>query len=156
MKRGMKMQENVHRQNLALNRYWKRMNVQYHSYAAACGLSDPAMWTLYALYEHGEDSILTQNDIVEMWMYPKQTVNFTITGFVKKGYVYLEPMGGARNSKAVRLTEAGKQFCQKTIRPLMEAEENALLHLSAEERALLVRLSEAQCDALKTEIQKMI
>jgi len=156
MKRGMRMNETVHRQNIALNRSWKRMNVQYHTYAVACGLSDPAMWTLYALYENGEQAVLTQNDIVETWMYPKQTINFTITGFVKKGYVYLEPMGGARNSKAVRLTEAGKQFCEKTIRPLMEAEENALRKLSDEERMLLVRLNQAQCEALEAEVQKMI
>lgn len=151
------MSETVNGQNAALNRIWKRMNMQYHDYAVACGLSDPAMWTLYALYENrGEAHPLTQNDIVETWMYPKQTVNFTITGLAKKGYVCLEQLGGARNSKAIHLTEAGKQLCEKTIRPLMEAEENALRQLTEQERALLVRLNEAQCSALEHEIQKMI
>lgn len=151
------MSETVNGQNTELNRIWKRMNVQYHNYAVACGLSDPAMWTLYALYENcGGTHPLTQNDIVETWMYPKQTVNFTITGLVKKGYVFLEQLGGARNSKAVHLTEAGKQLCEQIIRPMMDAEENALRKLSEEERMLLVRLNAAQCSALETEIQKMI
>lgn len=149
------MNDAVDKQNITLNLYWKRMNVQYHTYAASCGLSDPAMWTLYALYENGEKPPLTQNDIVEMWMYPKQTVNFTIAGLVQKGCLYLEQLGGARNSKAVRLTEAGKQLCEQTIRPLFEAEENALRQLSAQERELLIKLNGLHCHALEEQITKL-
>ena len=150
------MNDSITKQNLELNLYWKRMNVQYHLYAASCGLSDPAMWTLYALYENGDRKPLIQNDIAEICMYPKQTVNFTITGFIKKGLLYLEPLGGARNSKAVRLTEQGKQFCEQVIRPLMKAEENALLKLTEEERKQLIHLSELQCRAVEAEIAKTL
>ena len=150
------MKETVQQQNLALNRVWKRMNQQYHAYAVANDLSDPAMWTLYSLEESGYEKILTQNDLVETWMYPKQTVNFTIAGLVKKGYVYLEQLGGARNSKAVRLTEEGKTFCRRVIRPLLEAEQNALRSLSDGQRALLIRMSEQQCAALEREVGTLI
>ena len=150
------MGDTINGQNIELNRIWKRMNVQYHNYAAACGFSDPAMWVLYALYENNEEQAVTQNDIVETWMYPKQTVNFTIAGLAKKGFVYLEPIGSARNSKAVHLTEAGKQLCERTIRPLMQAEENALRKLSEEDRNALLRINAAQCDALEAEIQNRI
>ena len=150
------MKETVQQQNLALNRFWKRMNMQYHAYAAANDLSDPAMWTLYSLEENGPDKIMTQNDLVETWMYPKQTVSFTIAGLVKKGYVYLEQLGSARNSKAVRLTEDGKAFCKRVIRPLIEAEQNALLTLSDAQREELLRLSEQQCSALEREVSALI
>ena len=150
------MKETVQQQNLALNRFWKRMNMQYHAYAAANDLSDPAMWTLYSLEENGPEKTLTQNDLVETWMYPKQTVSFTIAGLVKKGYVYLEQLGSARNSKAVRLTEDGKAFCKRVIRPLIEAEQNALLTLSDAQREELLRLSEQQCSALEREVSALI
>lgn len=60
------------------------MNQQYHAYAVANDLSDPAMWMLYSLAETGYGKTLTQNDLVEIWMYPKQTVNFTIAALVKR------------------------------------------------------------------------
>ena len=150
------MKETVQQQNLAMNRVWKRMNLQYHAYAVANDLSDPAMWTLYSLEEHGYSKVVTQNDIVEMWMYPKQTINFTIAGLAKKGYVYLEQLEGPRNSKAVRLTEEGKALCKRVIRPLLEAEQNALLSLSDEQRELLLRLSEQQCTALEAQVGALI
>lgn len=150
------MKKTAQQENIALNRIWKRMNQQYHAYAAANDLSDPAMWTLYSLEENGYEKVLTQNDIVETWMYPKQTISFTIAGLVKKGYVYLEQADRARNSKAVRLTEAGKAFCKQVIRPLIEAEQNALLTLSDEQRELLIRLSEQQCAALEMKVGALI
>jgi len=82
------MDSEVKAQNIALNQFCKRMNEQYHAYAVRCGLSDPALWVLYSLWE--ADTILTQNDICSLWMYPKQTINFTISGLVKKGLVQLE------------------------------------------------------------------
>ena len=75
---------------------------------------------------------------------------------MKKGYVYMEQLGGARNSKAVRLTEEGKTFCKQVIRPLIEAEQRALFTLTDEQRELLLRLSERQCTALETEIGSLI
>lgn len=65
------MRETVQQQNIELNRVWKRMNQQYHAYAAANDLSDPAMWMLYSLAETGYGKTLTKNDLVEIWMYPK-------------------------------------------------------------------------------------
>ena len=87
------MDAEIKAQNLAMNQYCKRLNEQYHNYAVACGLSDPTLWVLYSLWE--TDTYLTQNDICALWMYPKQTINFTITGLVKKGLVRLEQRPGS-------------------------------------------------------------
>lgn len=134
------MDSEVKAQNIALNQFCKRMNEQYHAYAVHCGLSDPALWVLYSLWE--ADTILTQNDICSLWMYPKQTINFTISGLVKKGLVQLEQRPGARSGKAVRLTAAGEAFCHKAITPLLMAEERSLLQLADSDRRTLVALSE--------------
>mgnify|MGYP002523493225 CR=1 FL=1 len=141
-------------QNLTLNQCYKRMNEQYHAYAVHCGLSDPALWVLYSLWE--TETPLTQNDLCALWMYPKQTINFTITGLVKKGYVRLEQRPGARSGKAVQLTAEGKALCQAVIAPLMETEERSLSQLSAEDRALLVTLSEKQCLFFEQEMQAFL
>lgn len=133
------MDSEVKTQNIALNQFCKRMNEQYHAYAVHCGLSDPALWVLYSL-----------------WMYPKQTINFTISGLVKKGLVQLEQRPGARSGKAVRLTAAGEAFCHKAITPLLMAEERSLLQLADSDRRTLVALSEKQCIFFERELQGLL
>ena len=134
------MDSEVKAQNIALNQFCKRMNEQYHAYAVHCGLSDPALWVLYSLWE--ADTILTQNDICSLWMYPKQTINFTISGLVKKGLVQLEQRPGARSGKA--------------ITPLLMAEERSLLQLADFDRRTLVALSEKQCIFFERELQGLL
>lgn len=148
------MEESIKQQNNAINRIVKRTNEQYHAYAVYVKLSDPALWTLYVICETEEP--LTQNELASVWCYPKQTINFTISGLVKKGYVELKPISGARNSKAICLTEEGRAFCEINIQPLIEAEERSLKRLSPEERELLVRLNEKQCDYFEEEIRNLI
>ena len=147
------MDAEVKQQNLALNQHYKRMNEQYHAYAVHCGLSDPALWVLYSLWE--SEAPLTQNDICALWMYPKQTINFTITGLVKKGYVQLEQRPGARSGKAVKLTPTGTALCRAVIAPLLEAEERSLSQLTEPARKLLVDLSEKQCTCFEREIHAL-
>lgn len=87
---------------------------------------------------------------------PKQTINFTISGLVKKGLVQLEQRPGARSGKAVRLTAAGEAFCHKAITPLLMAEERSLLQLADFDRRTLVALSEKQCIFFERELQGLL
>lgn len=81
--------------------------------ATACSADCPtALWVLYSLYED-EEKTYTQNDFVSMWFYPKQTVNYTVSGLVKKGWITLEQMPAARNSKTILLTEEGRHICEE-------------------------------------------
>lgn len=147
------MDQSVKAQNFRLLQTAKRLNEQYHIYAVSRGLSDPAANILYTLME--PDGVITQNDLAIMWCYPKQTVNFTIQGLVKKGYVQLEQLPGGRNRKSVSLTAKGQAYCREVLTPLIEAEERSLLRLSEKERALMVELGEKQCAYFEDEIQKM-
>lgn len=139
----------------ALAQVSKKLDEQYHRYAVFCGLSDPAVWIMYSLCE-ADDITLTQNDLVSTWFYPKQTINYTVNSLVKRGWISLEQLPGIRNSKALHLTETGKQFCREKIIPLMDAEEVSIQKLTKNEQELLLHLMEKQCTYFEEEIKKII
>lgn len=148
------MDDKIHSLNVALSQLYKRGDEMYHRYSVHCGLSDAAFWVLYTLYED-KNVVYTQNDMVSLWSFPKQTVNYAVSGMVKNGWIRLEQLSGGRNRKAVVLTEEGEKLCEEKIRPLMLAEERSLLQLTAEERDVLLRLNEKQCAAFEQEINQL-
>lgn len=139
---------------MAFTQLVKREDDLYHRYAVFCGLSDPAVWVLYALYADG-DEIHTQNDLVSMWSYPKQTINYAVSCLVKQGFVSLSQLSGSRNSKAISLTEEGRRLCDEKIRPLILAEERSLSRLGEDAQQLLLKLTEQQCTYFEEEILKL-
>jgi len=148
------MEQTVKSLNMAINQIDKRLDEQYRLWSVHWGISDPALWVLYVLCE--TDDTYTQQDLANMWSYPKQTVNFTISKLQQKGYLRLEQIASARNSKAIRLTEEGRAFCEEAVIPLMKAEQRSLLRMPEEERRLMVELQEKQCRYFEEEIQALI
>ena len=148
------MDEKIRAINSELTQMYKWEDDLYHRYGVFFGLSDPAVLVLYGLYEDTEQ-VLTQNDLVSAWFYPKQTINYTVNTLVKNGWVKLEQLPVARNSKAVLLTEEGKRICEEKILPLMQAEEKSLSRMTEEERELLLRLYKKQLSYFEEEIQKI-
>lgn len=138
--------------NMKFSQLAKREDELYHQYALFCGLSDPAVWVLYTLYED-EGCTYTQHDLASLWSFPKQTLNYTVNTLVKQDWVRLEQLPGARNSKAIRLTKAGEKLCEEKILPLMLAEEHSLSHMTETEQDLLLELFEKQCHFFEEEIQ---
>lgn len=148
------MNDKIRSFNMALSQLYKKEDELYHRYSVYCGLSDPATWVLYTLYEV-EDRVYTQNDLVSLWSFPKQTVNYAVSGLVQRGWLRLEQLPGGRNRKAVRLTREGERVCEEKILPLMLAEERSLLSLTDEEQELLVRAYQKQCAAFEKEIEQL-
>lgn len=148
------MDEKSRALNSELTQMYKWEDELYHRYGVFFGLSDPAVWVLYGLYEDTE-RVLTQNDLVSTWFYPKQTINYTVSSLVKNGWVRLEQLPGSGNSKAVLLTEEGKRICKEKILPLMQAEEKSLSRMTAEEQKLLLHLFKKQITYFEEEIQKI-
>ena len=144
------MPEQLKEQNISLNRLWSKQDGIYHAYAARCGLSAAAFWVLYSLCETNE--VYTQKAMAEMWCFPKQTVNSAIASLVKMGYVRLEQLAGARNSKTVKLTQQGVDIGEKLIQPLIDAELRALKNMTEQEREMFLRLTEKQYTLLQTEM----
>lgn len=148
------MNEKIRANNSELTQMYKWEDDLYHRYGVFFGLSDPAVWVLYGLYED-TDQVITQNDLVSTWFYPKQTINYTVNTLVKNGWVKLEQLPVARNSKAVLLTEEGKRICQEKILPLMQAEEKSLSRMTEKEQELILRLYRKQLTYFEEEIQKI-
>ena len=109
----------------------KEQDAVYHNVAVKYSLSDTAMWVLYNIYL-AEDSI-TQQELCRQCFFAKQTVNTAITSLTKNGYVELENIPGTRNHKKILLTAKGMQLTDVTIKPLVEAENNAYKVLNSEE-----------------------
>lgn len=144
------MSENIAAQITEWNRLYKELNRVYHTLALHSGISSTDFWILYALYETKEP--MTQNDLCELWCYPKQTVHSVIQKLLEKKYLILQPAKKARNSKIILFTDAGKAFCQKMILPVMQAEERAFAHLPAEEWRTFLQISAKLTELLKEEI----
>lgn len=94
-----------------------------------------------------------QSDIAKITSLSKQTVNSSIAGLIKKGYVELEHIEMTRNGKSVKLTKEGKNFCKKIIEPLIKAEENSLANMSETEIDTLIILFNKSILMLEKELE---
>lgn len=148
------MKNSVQEQRAVLNRISKQIDELYHRFATGLGISDTMFWVLYCLCE--TDEIYTQNSLAELWGIPKQTINSAINNLVKGGYVYLEQIAAARNSKAIHLTEKGTAFCQDTIIHVLNAEQRAFSQLTECERQTFLALSEKQYLFFQEEIGRLL
>lgn len=153
------MDEKIRIRNRELTQLYKWEDDLYSRYSIYCGLSDPAMWVLYTLYEATLDpdseKQYTQNELVSTWYYPKQTINYAVMGLSKKGFVTLEQRPGFGNSKTILLTPTGKRFCTDKLLPLMQAEEHSFSRMTEEEQELLLQLSRKKCAYLEEEIRQI-
>ena len=110
----------------------KKYDALYRGAAAAFGLSDCSMWVLYYLINAEEP--LSQQDLIELMLFPKQTINSAVSGLVGKGYVTLEMIPNTKNRKRILLTDEGRDFAEKTVLRMIQAEERAVSKMSDIER----------------------
>lgn len=110
----------------------KKYDSLYRGAAAAFGLSDCSMWVLYYLLN--ADEPLSQQDLIGLMLFPKQTINSAVSGLAKKGYVTLEMIPNTKNRKRILLTDSGKAFAEKTVLRMIKAEERAVSEMSDIER----------------------
>lgn len=151
IKKGDYSMDDVKAVSTALDRLYRKQGDLYHEYASYYGLSDIAFWILYTLC--GADETYTQNQIADLWHFPRQSVNSAVSSLVKEGYIFLEKLSVARNNKALRLTEKGVEFCQRAIFPFYEMENRIFNKMSEDERKQFFALSAKQCELLEQEIK---
>lgn len=133
---------------------YKEVEERYHHIALKLKLSDTAFWILYGLCENNEPQ--TQNSLADNLFLPKQTVNSAILKLCSDGYIRLEQMASARNSKSVHLTEKGQVFCNKRIVPLLEKEKQAYADFTDEELSEFVSFCQRQCNGLNKAVSEYI
>ena len=135
------------------NRQFNECNALYHAAAQRCGLSDAAFWTLYALVTSCEP--LTQNRIAADWGIPKQTLNSAVAAMVKKGLLALCPGKGAHSGKIVTLTAEGRALAERTVVPVIAAEEKAIRAFGLASAEEMHRLAQRHLQCLQREFEKI-
>lgn len=135
------------------NRQFNECNALYHAAAQRCGLSDAAFWTLYALVTSCEP--LTQNRIAADWGIPKQTLNSAVAAMVKKGLLALCPGKGAYSGKIVTLTAEGRALAERTVGPVIAAEQQAMTRQGLAEVEQNCRLTQRYLECLRQEFEKI-
>lgn len=133
------------------NRQFNECNALYHAAAQRCGLSDAAFWTLYALVTSCEP--LTQNRIAADWGIPKQTLNSAVAAMVKKGLLALCPGKGAHSGKLVTLTDEGRALAERTVGPVIAAEQQAMTRQGLAEVEQNCRLTQRYLECLQREFE---
>ncbi|RLP10717.1 MarR family winged helix-turn-helix transcriptional regulator [Propionibacterium australiense] len=124
----------------------------YRQAASAFGVSECAMWVLYFI--RGAEEPITQQELIELMMFPKQTINSAVSTLARRGYVALEPIPGTRNRKNVLLTPAGDAFASSTVERLLTAEERAVAVMGFEKAARYVALRDEFLEALQEEFTR--
>ena len=135
------------------NQLYKEMDEIYHQYAKRRGISDTALWLLYSLYEDGAG--YTQRELCSAWHYPPQTVNSALKSLEKQGIISLEAVPGNKKNKLVSLTEHGLTLTQRVIARLTDAERNAILSMTADERRTLLSLTEKYTEFLRRHVRRI-
>lgn len=135
-----------------INQQIKVLASIYHGAAAKFGVSDSEFWVWYALLVlEGEYS---QQDICEMWSLPKQTVNSVVSNLIKKGYVSLKAVRGARNRKVICLSEQGEEYGRKIVMKIHNAELRTIDRMTEEEKKTCIELVGKYIDILREEINE--
>lgn len=146
--------ENIRERYLKIFAIDKKNEELYHRLAAALGLSDSAFWILYGVYETKES--ITQNELAAAISYPKQTINSSVNTLIKREFIFLRQMSVARNSKSIHLTEKGRDFCDKNILPIIEAEARALTRMGEDSLCKFIELYSQQSGYIAEEIEEYI
>ena len=97
-----------------------RIDGAYDVFSKSAGISPTMLWLVSALND-GEKH--TQSQISWDWNYPRTTVNTLVKELEKSGYVTLCPVPGTRRELYVELTPSGKEFADRVLGPVYEAED---------------------------------
>lgn len=135
-----------------IGRQEKQFDALYRNAGAFFGLPDCAMWILYFLSSSEQE--LSQQDLTEKMMFPKQTINSAVTGLTKKGLIELSMIPGTRNRKKISLTAIGKEFAEKTVVRMYKAECRAVEQMGFERMTTYMELYHDFFTCLQHEFQK--
>ena len=130
----------------------KQFDALYRNVSSRFALPDCPMWILYHLAS--TDHPLSQQDLIERMLFPKQTINSAVMYLVRRGWVELQVIPGTRNRKNVLLTASGKEMAQNTVARMRTAEERAAAYLGAEKMAAYSALYHEFYAAMLQEFQK--
>lgn len=145
------METKIHNRIHRINYLGAELESLYHLASLKLGLTDSASIILYTIYDNGEDCLLS--DIYKQSGVSKQTVNSAIRTLEKKDIIYLEQYSG--RAKRVVLTDVGKEYVQKTVARLFDAETAAFATWTEEEISAHIGFMKKYIDSFREQIKKL-
>lgn len=130
----------------------KQFDALYRGAASLFGLPDCSMWVLYYLVSAEGD--ISQQDLIEKMMFPKQTINSAVTTLAGKGLVELAMIPGTRNRKKITLTAEGKKLAENTVMKMRCAECRAVESMGKEKMSQYIGLYHDFFTRLQSEFEK--
>ena len=135
-----------------ISRQEKQFDAMYRKISGRFDLPDCTMWVLYFLSSSEES--LSQQDLIELMMFPKQTINSAIKGLSEKGLVELSMIPGTRNRKKISLTDEGKRLVENTVLRMRKAELAAVESMGEEKMQQYTALYEEFYSHMSSALQK--
>lgn len=111
----------------------------YDEYAKRHGMLMKTLLVVNVLF-YAQDG-MTQTEICKRTFQSKQTVNLIIKNLLKDRYVTVTEAPKDKRNKMVRMTEAGRTYCEKVVRHITWAEDTAMSMFTADEQKQLIDLS---------------
>ncbi len=111
----------------------------YDEYAKRHGMSMKTLLVLNALF-YAKDG-MTQTEVCQRTFQTKQTVNLIVKNLLAEAYVTVTEVPENKRNKIVRMTEAGRAYCEQVVRHITWAEDTAMSLFSPEEQKNLIELS---------------
>ena len=111
----------------------------YDEYAKRNGMLMKTLLVTNVLFY--SESGMTQTEICQRTFQSKQTVNLIIRNLLAENYVTVKEVPENKRTKIVRMTDAGRSYCEKVVRHITWAEDTAMSMFTPEEQKTLVDLS---------------
>jgi len=125
------MDRNAQKQFELITQQIKELVGIYRGAVSQSGISENEFWIWYTLIVM--DGEYSQQDICSMWSLSRQTINTIIMRMVANGLVVLDVVPGTRNRKNIRLTPAGREYGERIVLPISQAEQRTLDKLPVED-----------------------
>lgn len=145
---GVKMNRNHRNEIHRINYLTSEMEALYHQASLKLGITDSVSIVLYTIYDADDECLLS--DVYKKSGISKQTVNSAIRGLEADHILYLEQYTG--RAKKIVLTDKGKEYVQKTVARLYEAEVRAFDTWSEEEINTYIQLMGKYADCIRKQI----
>lgn len=145
--------EDIRRALERFNMIFKASDEAYRAAAHRFNMPECALWILYSLLI--ADGPLTQKDLCERMLQPKQSINTALKKLEQDGCVALTASGSDRRSKLVGLTEKGRVLAESTAGRIVAAEMRVFGRMEPSERGAFITLYEKYTGLLREEMQRM-
>ena len=124
----------------------------YDEYAKRHGMLMKTLLVVNALF-YAKDG-MTQTEICKRTFQSKQTVNLIIKNLLSDSYVTVAEVPKNKRNKIVRMTQAGRAYCEKVVRHITWAEDAAMSMFTPEEQKQLIDLSRTFTENLTTLVNR--